>query len=67
MVQEIGENAGKVWDYLESHPGATIEQIQKELSLKERTVCMSLGWLAREGKLAFENEGKKTKLFLAGQ
>ena len=67
MIREIGENAGKVWQYLEKHPSATIEQIAKGLSLKENPACLAIGWLAREGKLEFKNEGKKTKLFLAGQ
>jgi hypothetical protein len=67
MLEAIGQNAGKIWHYLEDHPGATMEQIEKELSLKESPVCMGVGWLAREGKLAFEDKGRKTKLFLIGR
>ena len=67
MTEEIGETAGKLWQFLKEHPSATMEQIAKELSLKEASVCMAIGWLAREGKLAFESEGKKTKLSLALQ
>ncbi len=67
MTQDIGETAGKVWHFLEEHPNATIEQIVKELSVKENLAAMAIGWLAREGKLAFADNGKKMKVSLAAQ
>lgn len=66
MTPDIGETAGKVWHFLEEHPGATIEQIARELRVKENLAAMAVGWLAREGKLTFLN-GKKTKLSLASK
>jgi hypothetical protein len=62
MIYEIGESAGKVWQYLNEHPASTPEQINKVLKLKENLLYMAIGWLAREGKLAFDVRGKTTKL-----
>lgn len=61
---EIGESAGKIWQYLNEHPASTVQQINKALKLKESLLCMAIGWLAREGKLAFNEKGKTLKLSL---
>lgn len=57
MKQVIGVNSGLVWKYLNSKRGATIKEIRKDCKLTERDTYAALGWLAREGKLAF-NEVK---------
>ena len=67
MMQQIGKTAGKVWKYLSEHPGVTLEQVSKELKLKESLTPMAIGWLAREGKLAFEKDGKTTKIWLVAE
>lgn len=64
MVYEIGESAGKVWQYLNEHLSSTPEQVNKSLKLQESRFYMAVGWLAREDKLAFEGEGKTMKLSL---
>ncbi len=64
MIREIGESAGEVWRYLNEHPPTTLEQINKSLKLSESLFFMAIGWLVREDKLAFEREGKTTKLSL---
>ncbi len=64
MIHEIGESAGELWRYLNEHPPTTLEQINKSLKLSESLFFMAIGWLAREDKLAFEGEGKTTKLSL---
>jgi len=64
MVYEIGESAGKVWGYLKEHPSATMENAGQALQLKEGLLYMAIGWLAREGKLAFEADGKRVKFSL---
>jgi len=64
MVYEIGESAGKVWQYLNEHPLSTPEQVNRSLKLQESLFYMAVGWLAREDKLAFEGEGKTMKLSL---
>ena len=67
MIYEIGESAGKVWQYLSEHPGSTPEHIGKALKLKESLLYSAIGWLSREGKLSFEEHGKTTKLSLSAE
>ncbi len=65
MLQDIGLAAGEVWHYLESNGPCTIEQIKKGLPIKENIFSMAVGWLAREGKLSFEAEGKTLRISLS--
>jgi Winged helix-turn-helix domain (DUF2582) len=64
VTYEIGEGAGRIWQFLSEHPASTWEQIKKDLKLDTNVFFMSVGWLAREGKLLFDGEGKKTKVSL---
>jgi hypothetical protein len=64
MVQEIGDSAGKLWHYLEVNPLSTVDEASKSLKLKENVVAMAAGWLAREGKLDFQLDGKIVRLQL---
>ncbi len=65
MINEIGESAGRVWQYLDEHSPATPREINKALKLDELLLYMAIGWLAREGKVVFNGEGKGTKVSLA--
>jgi hypothetical protein len=67
MTQQIGEAAGRVWKYLSEHPDVHLEHLSKDLKLKDTLVFMATGWLAREGKLAFEEDGKTTKISLVAE
>lgn len=67
MINEIGLAAGDVWQYLEWNGACTIEQIKKALPLKESVVFMAVGWLAREGKLSLDVEGKTLRISLSSQ
>ena len=67
MNDRIGENSGRVWRHLTELPSATTKQLSKTLKLKESEVYLAIGWLAREGKLAFDAEGKTMKVALATQ
>ena len=52
MINKIGENAGLVWGALQN--GAQgIKAIKKATKLKNEELYLALGWLAREGKLTF--------------
>lgn len=66
MIQRIGETAGSVWQFLNEHPSATPERIAKGLKIDGSLVHLALGWLAREGKLAFEVSEKTVKVSLTG-
>jgi len=64
MNYEVGEAAGRIWQFLNDHPNATLEQVHKAVETGNGLVYMALGWLAREDKLTFEGQGKKMKISL---
>lgn len=67
MMQEIGESAGVVWNYLKENHGATAEQIAKSSKIKNGLLFMAIGWLAREGKIEFENGSGQHKIKLISE
>jgi hypothetical protein len=54
----IGENAGRIWQLLREKGPQSPSAVTKALNLKSAEVDRSIGWLAREGKLAFEADPK---------
>ena len=53
ITTKIGENAGLIWNALQG--GAlTTKALKKATKLKNDELNLALGWLAREGKIAFE-------------
>lgn len=65
MIEEIGLTAGAIWRHLESCGPISAQKLKKNLDLKDATLWMALGWLAREGKLAFEGTGWNGLISLA--
>ncbi len=64
ITSKIGENAGLVWTALQG--GAlTTKALKKATKLKEADLNLALGWLAREGKIAFEVTDEATTVALA--
>lgn len=64
ITSKIGENAGLVWTALQG--GAlTTKALKKATKLKEADLNLALGWLAREGKIAFEVTDEATTVTLA--
>ncbi len=57
-VQQIGDAAGKVWHILDTKGPLTIAKLVKELDEPRDVVMQALGWLAREEKLALEEDGR---------
>lgn len=53
LKEQIGTNAGLVWEYLSTNDATTIKDLRKKCKLKEKDLYAALGWLAREGKIAF--------------
>lgn len=53
----IGSWAGLIWNALNEADVLGIKQIKKITKLKEKDIAYGLGWLAREGKVAFEESG----------
>lgn len=58
MIDYIGTNAGLVWNALDSLGKMDVKQLKKVTKIRtERDIYMAVGWLAKEGKLSFEDEG----------
>ena len=59
ITTKIGENAGLIWNALQG--GAlTLTALKKATKLKNDELNLALGWLAREGKIAFEEAEELT-------
>ena len=67
MVNEIGENAGKVWMHLKNNGKCTPKKLVEATGVKERDLQRAIGWLARENKIGFEVSGKLEVLYLLEQ
>ena len=53
-TETIGCWAGQVWNALNEADVLDTKQIKKITKLKDKEICAALGWLAREGKIVFE-------------
>lgn len=54
MKEKIGTNAGIIWKYLdEAGAKKSLKELKKASKLTEKDMYAALGWLAREGKIAF--------------
>jgi DNA-binding IclR family transcriptional regulator len=60
MEDRIGELAGDVWDHLQEKGEQSVSAVSRALDAPQTKVNMALGWLAREGKLEFNAEGRGT-------
>ena len=59
ITTKIGENAGLIWNALQG--GAlTTKALKKATKFKNDDLNLALGWLAREGKVAFEEAEELT-------
>lgn len=62
LNEKIGSNAGLVWVAL-ANGELNVKTVKKTTKLTEKDLNLALGWLAREGKIVFnEVEGD---LFIA--
>lgn len=56
--REIGENAGKIWRYLdEERIEVTLHDLSKRVDLGEMEIAMAIGWLARENNINIRRKG----------
>ncbi len=60
-VDEIGTNAGLVWQALSTADAMGVKQIKKVAKLKDKEVFAALGWLAREGKINIDTDPEDAK------
>lgn len=67
MIELIGTNAGKVWNALNEGGKMSLKALKKATKIKaEKDMYAALGWLAKEGKLAFEEGDGETMVSLLG-
>jgi len=65
MQDKIGEAAGQVWSVLaKSKTPVNVSDLPKLANLKTHLAYQGLGWLAREGKVAYQTKGQKTTVSL---
>jgi hypothetical protein len=58
LLEKIGINAGLIWSVIENGE-LNVKAVKKATKLAEKDLNLALGWLAREGKIKFnevENE-----------
>ena len=60
-INNIGNNAGLVWNALNANGRMTETKLKKETGLASADFYAALGWLAREGKVNVEVEVKGAK------
>lgn len=67
MIELIGTNAGKVWNALHDGGKMSLKALKKATKIKaEKDMYAALGWLAKEGKLAFEETDSDILVSLIG-
>ncbi len=65
MIDLIGTNAGKVWNALHEGGKMNLKALKKVTKIKaEKDMYAALGWLAKEGKLAFEESESEISVSL---
>ena len=64
MITEIGIVAGEIWNSLEKLGEVSFDELIKEIERPKDIICMSLGWLAREGHVLLKKDGDDYKIRL---
>jgi Protein of unknown function (DUF2582). len=53
IKNDIGINAGVIWNLLSQNGKLTIRGIEEYTSYRDSMIHLALGWLARENKITF--------------
>lgn len=64
LSEKIGKNAGLIWTTLEIGE-LNVKALKKATKLTEKDLNLALGWLAREGKIKFNEVDGELFLKLA--
>ncbi|MBI3864981.1 MAG: winged helix-turn-helix domain-containing protein [Planctomycetia bacterium] len=64
-LENIGAAAGLVWHYLDENGPVTLSKLAKEIDAPRDQVMQGVGWLAREGKIRFEETPRSKVIALA--
>ncbi|MCQ2360824.1 MAG: winged helix-turn-helix domain-containing protein [Paludibacteraceae bacterium] len=66
MMQNVGANAGLVWQCLNAAGKAVeVKQIKKATKLTDKEAYAAFGWLLREGKISIEENEKEVFVALS--
>lgn len=63
-LDQIGDTAGLVWHYLNENGPRTLTQLAKDIDAPRDVIMQAVGWLAREDKLAIEEDARKKLVVL---
>ena len=64
MIDQIGIDAGKIWNELELNGEMTTGALKKSLGMAPFNLNIAIGWLAREDKVSLSRNGNTIKLQL---
>lgn len=67
MKEKIGDAAGAVWRVLHENDKVELSALPKLVKQNESTAYQAVGWLARENKIQYHAEGRKTFVALVPQ
>ncbi|MBQ7422499.1 MAG: winged helix-turn-helix domain-containing protein [Prevotella sp.] len=64
IKNKIGKNAGIIWHYLNSSASrrCSYGELRSALQLSDRELNLSLGWLARESQIYFDEQAENISL-----
>lgn len=65
MDVAIGDAAGDVYRFIEMNGPSSVSKVRKGTGHKDGTVCLALGWLAREEKVVREPSGRAVRWEIA--
>jgi hypothetical protein len=63
-VAHIGAVAGTVWQVLSNKGPSSMAKLVKAVGEPRDTVMQAVGWLAREGKISIDDEGRNRMVSL---
>jgi hypothetical protein len=58
LLKQVAETAGRVWSVLHDKGPQSLGSLKKLVKAPGDVVLMSIGWLAREDKLAMQQKGR---------
>lgn len=61
-LEQIGDVAGTIWHQLNENGPRSLTQLVKDIDAPRDVIMQAVGWLAREDKLAIEEEGRSKKI-----
>lgn len=63
-VTHIGEVAGTAWQVLADQGPLSMAKLVKAVGEPRDMVMQAIGWLAREGKISVDDNGRNRQVFL---